>query len=80
MENENKQDGFFDKLGVSQDEIKREYGIDLYLFLDAISLGMNDKEISDLIGYDLEKVRKVRKRLGNIGSDIGLNYKKDLPE
>jgi hypothetical protein len=80
MENENKQDGFFEKLGVSQDEIKKEYGIDLYLFLDAISLGMNDKEISDLIGYDLEKVRKVRKRLGNIGSDIGLNYKKDLPE
>lgn len=72
------QDGFFKKLGVSEDRIKKEYGVDLYLFLDAVALGLKDEEISDLIGYDLEKVKKVRKRLGNVGSEIGLTYKKDL--
>ncbi|HHW01973.1 MAG TPA: hypothetical protein GXX35_04060 [Thermoanaerobacterales bacterium] len=72
-------DGFFGKLGVSEDQIKKEYGVDLYLFLDAVALGLKDEEISDLIGYDLEKVKKVRERLGNVGSDIGLTYKKDLP-
>lgn len=72
-------DGYFAKLGVSEDQIKKEYGVDLYLFLDAIALGLRDEEISDLIGYDIEKVKKVRQRLGNIGSEIGLTYKKDLP-
>lgn len=72
------QDGFFKKLGVSEDRIKKEYGVDLYLFLDAVALGLKDEEISDLIGYDLEKVKKVRQRLGNVGSEIGLTYKKDL--
>jgi hypothetical protein len=47
--------------------------------LDAVALGLKDEEISDLIGYDLEKVKKVRERLGNVGSEIGLTYKKDLP-
>jgi hypothetical protein len=75
----NKSDGFFGKLGVSADEIKRDYGVDLYLFLDAVALGLGDEEIAELIGYDLDKVKKVRERLGNIGSDIGLIYKKDLP-
>jgi len=72
-------DGFFGRLGVSEDQIKKEYGVDLYLFLDAIALGLKDEEISDLIGYDLDKVKKVRQRLGNVGSEIGLTYKKDLP-
>lgn len=72
------QDGFFKKLGVSEDRIKKEYGVDLYLFLDAVALGLKDEEISDLIGYDLEKVKKVRQKLGNVGSEIGLTYKKDL--
>ncbi|MCR4431429.1 MAG: hypothetical protein NUV45_10470 [Tepidanaerobacteraceae bacterium] len=71
-------DGFFKRLGVSEDGIKREYGIDLYLFLDAVALGLKDEEISDVIGYDLDKVKKVRQRLGNVGSEIGLAYKKDL--
>lgn len=75
-----KKDGFFNKLGVSEDEIKREYGVDLYLFLDAVALGLSDEEISKIIGYDLETVKKVRKRLGNIGSEIGLTYKKDLSD
>jgi len=74
-----KNDGFFEKLGVSEDQIKREYDVDLYLFLDAVSLGLRDEEIADLIGYDLEKVKKVRQRLGNVGSQIGLTFKKDLP-
>ncbi|MDI3480452.1 MAG: hypothetical protein PWQ97_107 [Tepidanaerobacteraceae bacterium] len=75
---ENVRDGFFKKLGVSQDEIKKEYGIDLYLFLDAVALGLKDEEISDIIGYDLERIKKVRQVLGNVGSDIGLTYKKDF--
>ncbi|MGI6485876.1 MAG: hypothetical protein ACOX15_06135 [Tepidanaerobacteraceae bacterium] len=73
-----KQNGFFDKMGVEQYKIKKEYGIDLYLFLDAVSLGFNDEEIADLIGYNLEDVKKVRQKLDNVGSEIGLNYKKDL--
>ncbi|MGB9812499.1 MAG: hypothetical protein ACPLRZ_02940 [Thermovenabulum sp.] len=72
-------DGFFGKLNVSADEIKREYGVDLYLFLDAVALGLSDEEISEMIGYDLATVKKVRKKLGNVGSEIGLTYKKDLP-
>ncbi|MDD4569056.1 MAG: hypothetical protein PHE70_02875 [Tepidanaerobacteraceae bacterium] len=75
-----KTDNFFNKIDISADQIKKEYGVDLYLFLDAVSLGLRDDEIADLIGYDLEKVKKVRKRLGNVSSEIGINYKKNLPE
>ncbi|ADL07547.1 YetF domain-containing protein [Thermosediminibacter oceani] len=74
-----KHDGFYSKLGVSTDEVKREFGIDPYLFLDAVSLGLKDEEISELLGYELEKVKALRERLGNVGSEIGLYYKKDLP-
>ncbi|MDN5332383.1 MAG: hypothetical protein PWP45_1608 [Tepidanaerobacteraceae bacterium] len=73
-------DGFFSKLGVSADKIKREFGIDPYLFLDAVSLGLKDEEISNLLGYEVKKVKELRERLGNVGSAIGLYYKKDLPE
>ncbi|HHV19282.1 MAG TPA: hypothetical protein GXZ27_10610 [Thermoanaerobacterales bacterium] len=69
---------FFNKIDVSADQIKKEFGVDLYLFLDAVSLGLRDDEIADLIGYDLDKVKKVRRRLGNISSEIGINYKKNL--
>lgn len=72
-------DGFYSKLGISTDTIKKEFGIDPYLFLDAVSLGLKDEEISNLLGYELEKVKELRKRLGNVGSEIGLYYKKDLP-
>ena len=68
----------FNKIDVSADQIKKEFGVDLYLFLDAVSLGLRDDEIADLIGYDLDKVKKVRRRLGNISSEIGINYKKNL--
>ncbi len=70
----------FNKIDVSAEEIKQQFGVDLYLFLDAVSLGLNDAEIADLTGYDLDKVKKVRKRLGNISSEIGINYKKNLPK
>ncbi|HHY41846.1 MAG TPA: hypothetical protein GX514_03235 [Thermoanaerobacterales bacterium] len=70
----------FNKIDVSADEIKKQYGVDLYLFLDAVSLGLNDAEIADLTGYDLDKVIQVRKRLGNVTSEIGINYKKNLPK
>lgn len=70
----------FNKIDVSADEIKKQFGIDLYLFLDAVSLGLNDVEIADLTGYDLNKVKKVRERLGNVSSKIGINYKKNLPK
>ena len=69
---------FFNKIDVSADQIKKEFGVDLYLFLDAVSLGLRDDEIADLIGYDLDKVKKVRRRLGNISSEIGINNKKNL--
>ncbi len=68
------------KINVSAQQIKKEFNVDLYLFLDAVSLGLKDEEIADLIGYDLEKVKAVRKRLGNISSEIGINYKRNLPE
>lgn len=70
----------FNKIDVSADEIKKRFGVDLYLFLDAVSLGLNDVEIADLTGYDLDKVKKVRSHLGNISSEIGINYKKNLPK
>ena len=75
----NTKDGFY-KINVSADQIKKEFGVDLFLFLDAVSLGLRDDEIADLIGYDIEKVKKVRERLGNVSSEIGINYKKDLPK
>ena len=68
------------KINVSAQQIKKEFNVDLYLFLDAVSLGLKDEEIADLIGYDLEKVKAVRKRLVNISSEIGINYKRNLPE
>ncbi|HHX23249.1 MAG: hypothetical protein ACOX2A_06855 [Tepidanaerobacteraceae bacterium] len=74
-----KRDEISNKINVDADQIKKEFGIDLFLFLDAVSLGLNDNEIADLIGYDIEKIRKVRKRLGNVSSKIGINYKKNLP-
>ena len=72
-------DGYFNKLNVSRSEIKREFGVDLYLFLDAVALGLSDEEIAEIIGFDIETVRKVRQKLGNVGSDIGITYKKDQP-
>lgn len=74
-----RKDGDFSKLNINRNLIEKEFDIDLFLFLDAVSLGLNDKEISDLIGYDQEKVKKVRERLGNIGSEMGIYYKKDMP-
>jgi hypothetical protein len=76
---ENKK-SLFNKIDVSADQIKKEFDVDLYLFLDAVSLGLRDDEIANLIGYDLDKVKKVRRRLGNISSEIGINYKKNLPK
>lgn len=76
---ENKK-SFFNKIDVSADQIKKEFDVDLYLFLDAVSLGLRDDEIANLVGYDLDKVKKVRRRLGNISSEIGINYKKNLPK
>jgi len=71
--------GIFNKLGVDRQKLIEEFGIDLYLFLDAVSLGLSDEEISDLIGQDLNKIKELRKKLNNVGSEIGINYKKDLP-
>lgn len=71
-------DGYFKKLGVSREEIQREFGIDLYVFLDAVALGLNDVEIAELVGFDVATVKKLRKRLGNVTSDIGISYKKDF--
>lgn len=73
-------DGFFSKLGVSAESIKKEFGVDPYLFLDAVSLGLKDEEISNLLGYEVKKVKELRARLGDVGSEIGLYYKKDLPQ
>jgi len=73
-----KNDGSMSEFKIDAERIKKEFGINLFLFLDAVSLGLSDEEIVDLIGYDLDKVKKVRKRLGNVGSDIGIYYKKDL--
>lgn len=69
----------FHKLNINRKTIEEEYGININLFLDAVSLGLSDEEISYIIGYDLDKVKKTRKKLGNVTSDIGINYKKDLP-
>jgi len=68
----------FGRLGLKAEAIKEEFGIDPYLFLDAVSLGLKDEEISDLLGYDLKKVKALRQKLGNVGSNIGLYYKKDI--
>lgn len=76
----NEENNFLNKINVSADEIKKEFGVDLYLFLDAVSLGLSDDEIAYLVGYDIDKVKKVRSRLGNISSEIGINYKKNLPK
>lgn len=69
----------FYKINLNKKKIEQEYDVDLKLFLDAISLGLSNHEISYLIGYDLNKVKSVRKALGNLGSEIGINYRKDMP-
>lgn len=69
----------FYKLNINKKVIEKEFGIDINLFLDAVSLGLSDEQISDIIGCDLSKVKKIRKKLGDVTSDIGINYKKDLP-
>ncbi len=71
--------GSLSKIDVSANQIKKEFGVDLYLFLDAVSLGLRDDEIADLIGIDFDKVKKIRERLGNISSEIGINFKKNIP-
>ncbi len=70
--------GSLSKIDVSASQIKKEFGVDLYLFLDAVSLGLRDDEIADLIGIDFDKVKKIRERLGNISSEIGINFKKNI--
>lgn len=71
--------GHFKKLKVSREDIQREFGIDLYLFLDAVALGLNDEEIADIVGFDTASVKKVRQKLGDVTSGIGITYKKDFP-
>lgn len=69
----------FYKLNINKEDIEKEFGIDINLFLDAISLGLSDEQISDIIGCDLDNVKKIREKLGDVTSDIGINYKKDIP-
>lgn len=69
----------FYKLNINKEDIEKEFGIDINLFLDAISLGLSDEQISDIIGCDLDNVKKLREKLGDVTSDIGINYKKDIP-
>lgn len=71
-------DGFLKSLGINQQEFEKKYKIDLQLFLDAVSLGLEDEEISDLLGYNIEKVTQVRKKLDDVSSSLGLNHDKNL--
>ncbi|HHY05210.1 MAG TPA: hypothetical protein GX534_08505 [Thermoanaerobacterales bacterium] len=71
-------DEFLKSLGINQQEFEKKYKIDLQLFLDAVSLGLEDEEISDLLGYNIEKVTQVRKKLDDVSSSLGLNHDKNL--
>jgi hypothetical protein len=68
------------KMGIDKEEIKKKYGIDVFLFLDGVALGMSDQQIAELTGYEKEKVEALRRHFKDISSDIGLAYKKDLIE
>ena len=55
---------------VNCQELQEKYQIPLELVLDAVSLGMKDKEIAEVTGLKLGEVKKLRGELGGIGSTL----------
>lgn len=51
--------------------MERKIPVDWKKFVDALSLGMNDLEISSSLGMDLENVQRLRNHLDQIGGTLG---------
>jgi hypothetical protein len=58
--------------------LERELGSSLGPVLDALSLGLDDKAAAELAEVSEEEVRYVRSRLGGVGSQMGIGYKKPV--
>ncbi len=63
---------------VNCQELQEKYERPLELVLDAVSLGMKDKEIAEVTGLKLREVKKLRRELGGIGSTLDISHKKDI--
>lgn len=60
-------------------ELQKKYNkVPLDLFLDAVSLGMNDEEVAAATGLKLKEVKKLRQELGDVGSNLDITHKKDI--
>ncbi|HHW91996.1 MAG TPA: hypothetical protein GX735_04810 [Firmicutes bacterium] len=59
-------------------ELQKKCDIPLELFLEAISMGLNDREIAAVTGLELAEVKKLRGELGGLGSSLDLTHKKDI--
>lgn len=58
--------------------LERELGTSLGPVLDAFSLGMNDREVAELAELPESRVKDLRERLGGVGSNLGLGFKKPV--
>lgn len=65
-------------LQVNCQELQKKYPVPLELFLEAVSMGLNDGEIAKVTGLRLEEVKELRGELGGIGSSLNLTHKKDI--
>lgn len=58
--------------------IERKLGTSLGPLLDAFSLGLSDKDAAELAEVNEQEVRELRAKLGQVGSSLGLSFKKPV--
>lgn len=58
--------------------IERKMGTSLGPLLDAFSLGLDDKQAAKLAKVSEHEVKKIRRELGQVGSSLGLGFKKPV--
>ncbi|MGI6129742.1 MAG: hypothetical protein ACOYEO_06590 [bacterium] len=58
--------------------IERKLGTSLGPLLDAFSLGLDDKQAAELAEVSEHEVRELRRKLGQVGSSLGLSLKKPV--
>jgi hypothetical protein len=58
--------------------IEHKLGTSLGPLLDAFSLGLSDKDAAQLAEVNEHEVRKLRAQLGQVGSSLGLSFKKPI--
>ncbi|HHV08384.1 MAG TPA: hypothetical protein GXX69_09265 [Firmicutes bacterium] len=58
--------------------IERKLGTSLGPLLDAFSLGLSDEKAAELAEVSEHDVRELRAKLGQVGSSLGLSFKKPI--